>query len=289
MTDLLNLSRCYPRNARQEAVVRDYLTRAATDMMVDYGRYEAAAGTTAQQAALVSFLADEPAGQGALVLTGGGQSALAAAFDFLCPPGSTVLVEAISFPLFRQLAGRRGVHVRSIASDEQGPKPEAFAEALEQGARVLYTMPTLHNPLGSVMPEPRRRELAAVARRHDGWILEDDAFQFLDTSGLPSLRSLAPERTLRVFSLSKMLSLSLRLGAVVVPPALAGDIAERVRESGNNAAGHGGNHGGGWRACRACRRKATRRPGTSSVGPPHFGRWHAGASQRILPGDGNGG
>jgi DNA-binding transcriptional MocR family regulator len=97
---------------------------------------------------------------------------------------------------------------------------------------ALYLMPTFHNPLGTVMPTQRREAIAAIARRYDLLIIEDDAYCFLEVEVRPAIRSIAPERTLQVFSLSKQVSLALRLGALVVPKSIAPRTTTYMRDSG---------------------------------------------------------
>ncbi|AOI40840.1 hypothetical protein WG70_13830 [Burkholderia oklahomensis EO147] len=41
--------------------------------------------------------------------------------------------------------------------------------------RAVYTMPTPHDPLGSVMSAPNRARLAELAERHDLLVIEDAA------------------------------------------------------------------------------------------------------------------
>jgi DNA-binding transcriptional MocR family regulator len=66
------------------------------------------------------------------------------------------------------------------------------------------------------MPVHRRAEIVAVARRHDLQIIEDDCYSVGQASA-PSLRSLAPERTWNVNSISKSLAAGLRFGGIVCP------------------------------------------------------------------------
>ncbi|MDP1293769.1 aminotransferase class I/II-fold pyridoxal phosphate-dependent enzyme, partial [Klebsiella variicola] len=79
-------------------------------------------------------------------------------------------------------------------------------------------------PLGSVMSLARRRALLATAHATDAWIVEDDydsEFRY-GSRPLPSLQGLDEGgRVLYMGTFSKVLFPSLRIGYLVVPPALA--------------------------------------------------------------------
>ncbi len=69
--------------------------------------------------------------------------------------------------------------------------------------RAVYTMPTLHNPLGWVLNTGQRQALADLARQHDLLIIEDAAYARL-VSRPPPVVSYAPERTVYVTGFSKI-------------------------------------------------------------------------------------
>jgi hypothetical protein len=65
-------------------------------------------------------------------------------------------------------------------------------------------MPSLHNPTAITMPEPRRRALATIARRHNVLILEDDVYAPLLEDARPPFATLEPELTVHIAGLSEM-------------------------------------------------------------------------------------
>jgi DNA-binding transcriptional MocR family regulator len=85
---------------------------------------------------------------------------------------------------------------------------------------VLYTIPTLHNPTATVMPEKRRRELAAVAERHGLTVIEDDVNGFLLDKTPPPIAAFAPDRTIFITGLGKAIAAAMRVGYLVAPDAL---------------------------------------------------------------------
>jgi 2-aminoadipate transaminase len=158
-----------------------------------------------------------------VLVTSGSQQALTLAAAVLIEPGDRVLVEEPSYLAALQAFALAGAVVVPVACDDEGLDPDAVAAAAaEHGARLLYTIPTFHNPTGRTLPLARRRALAAVAERHGLWLLEDDPYGELRYRGepLPSLATLAEEHTLALSTLSKVAAPGLRIGWVRTPPAL---------------------------------------------------------------------
>jgi DNA-binding transcriptional MocR family regulator len=78
-------------------------------------------------------------------------------------------------------------------------------------------MPRLQNPTSAVMPERRRRQIAAVAEKYRLTVIEDDVYGFVSPERAP-LAALIPHRTVYLTSLSKSLFPGMRLGCVAAPP-----------------------------------------------------------------------
>jgi DNA-binding transcriptional MocR family regulator len=162
-----------------------------------------------------------------LIVTAGGQQALALALGALGAAGDSVMTEAGTYYGLRTLAEHAGYRLKGLAMDREGLLPEALDRAAAStGARILYVTPTLQNPTGRTMGRARREEIVRVARERDIWIVEDDVYALYDSPrSLPPLAALAPERTFYVSSLSKALSAGLRVGVLLTP---GGDSLERV-------------------------------------------------------------
>ncbi len=152
-----------------------------------------------------------------LVITAGGQQAMMLAIDSLCRPGDTIMTEAATYFGIRSIAQTGGYRTLGLAMDDQGLLPEALDRAAADGARILYTLPTLQNPTGRIMGEGRRGEIAAIARKHDLWIIEDDIYSALAEGAPPPLTSYAPERCFYINGVSKALAPGLRTGFLLVP------------------------------------------------------------------------
>lgn len=88
--------------------------------------------------------------------------------------------------------------------------------------KFIYVIPDFNNPSGRTMSLQEREELVRVARELDVLIVEDSPYRELRYSGepLPTIRSMAPERTLHLGSFSKIFAPGFRLGWIIGPEAL---------------------------------------------------------------------
>ncbi|WP_249199783.1 PLP-dependent aminotransferase family protein [Gluconobacter sp. Dm-62] len=158
---------------------------------------------------------------GNLIQCNGGQHGIALVFSSLCSPGDTVLCESSTFYGARMAADHLGLKLRGLPMNDEGLLPEAVDQAArETGSRLLFTLPTLHNPTTRTMSEQRRQDIVAVARARDLLILEDDAY-YAYSERPRQIVSYAPERTLYLASLSKGVCPGLRLAFLALPPDLS--------------------------------------------------------------------
>ena len=89
-------------------------------------------------------------------------------------------------------------------------------------AKFCYVIPDFQNPSGETMTLEERKKLVAMAREQDFLIVEDSPYRELRYSGepVPTIYSLAPERTLHLGSFSKIFAPGFRLGWILGPVEL---------------------------------------------------------------------
>jgi GntR family transcriptional regulator/MocR family aminotransferase len=121
-----------------------------------------------------------------------------------------------------------GMQTPPVAIDEDG----LIVEDLEaSGASAVLVTPAHHYPTGVVLAPERRRQLLQWLRAADGrFVIEDDydAEYRYDSNPVGSLQPFDPERVITGSSISKTLAPGLRLGWLVLPPALI-DAAVRLK------------------------------------------------------------
>jgi len=153
-----------------------------------------------------------------VLVCSGAQHAMVTIFSALAKPGDRVLTEALTYPGMKALSQLLHLPLEGVAMDEEGLRVDALEEAIvTTGAKLLYCMPTIHNPTGSVLSESRRRAVVALARAHDVAIIEDDVHRFLMPEAPPAFAQLAPERTYHIAGTSKAIAGGLRVAFVTAP------------------------------------------------------------------------
>jgi 2-aminoadipate transaminase len=190
-------------------------------------QYSTTEGNPDLRAAIAARLTTRglPTEPGDLLITSGSQQALTLVATVLLEPGDRVLVEEPSYLAALQCFQLAGAVTVPVPCDEDGLDPDALAELVaEVGPKLLYTVPTFHNPTGRTLPLARRREVAAIAERAGLWIVEDDPYGELRYRGEPirAIASLAEaqESTLALSTLSKIAAPGLRIGWVRAPQPL---------------------------------------------------------------------
>lgn len=238
---VVDLSFNYPAVPGQAELLRQALRQLAAGGDLDaLLRYQPHGGRPHERAAIARHLQDRglqvPGDQ--VLICDGAQHGLATAVMALLQPGDVVAADALTYPGFKVLAEQQ--HLELLAVPAAGPGPDLDAlEALcrRRQVRALYTMPTLHNPLGWVMSATRRRQLATLARRHGLLVIEDAAYAFLAPEAPPPLATWLPEATVYVSGFSKSLATGLRVGFVAAPAAWVQRLQRAIRATTWNTPG----------------------------------------------------
>lgn len=203
-----------------------------------------------------------PPGGHEVLITNGANHALELITSLFLDRGDAIIMEEFSYPVMSEsIAQPKGYRALGVAMDAQGIIPAALKRVLEDAwaaeaaggplrPKLLYTIPTGHNPTGCTTPWERRREIYALCRQYDVWILEDDPYYYLQwgpgghsgtvSSGnalgltgllagagcvVPSYLSMdVDERVIRVDTFSKFLAPGVRLGWVTA----RGDVSSKL-------------------------------------------------------------
>ena len=175
-----------------------------------------------------------------LITSGSGQG-IELINEILLEEGDTVIVEAFSFSGALGNLRRRRVNIVGIELDEHGIRVDLLAAALadlrNRGIRpkYIYTIPTLQNPTGTVLPNDRRIRLLELSQEYGVPIFEDECYADLIFEGdyEHAIRGMDDaNRVLHIGSFSKTLGPGTRLGYVVASWEVMGRLLSRKNDAG---------------------------------------------------------
>jgi len=154
----------------------------------------------------------------AVIPTLGAHAAVISAIAAMTAPGDHVAFEHLTYSQISRSAGLIGRRTVLVQSDEHGVLPDDFERVCAQRhPKMAFLMPTAQNPTIVSMPAERRKAIAAIARQHNVWLIEDDLYGALTDDRTPLLAEFAPERTFVVNGLSKSVAAGARGGWVACP------------------------------------------------------------------------
>lgn len=231
--DVVDLNFNYPSLPEQGDALREALRQLAMAGDIDsHLRYQPHAGRLAERDIIARHLTCQhfaPDAENVLIVNGA-QHGLAMTVMGLLRPGDVVAVDALTYSGFKALAALYHLELAAIPCRPEGPDLQALHTLCQQRrVRAVYTMPTLHNPLGWVLNTGQRQALADLARQHDLLIIEDAAYARLVSRPPPPVVSYAPERTVYVTGFSKNIATGLRVGVVISPPRYRPEIERAIR------------------------------------------------------------
>ena len=166
-----------------------------------------------------------------MMVTSGGQAALAVTFRALVAPGDTVLFESPTYVGATLAARAAGARVVPVPVDGDGVRPDLLEAALRtSGARVFYCQPSFANPHGAVLPRQRRADVLRVVRDAGAFLIEDDWARHLVLEGDPPEPLFVGDEdghVVYISSLTKCVAPGFRVGVL----AARGAAASRLRNA----------------------------------------------------------
>ena len=159
-----------------------------------------------------------------IMVVNGSQHALDLSARVLLDPDSPVWIEEPGYVFLRHTLMLSGCRLVPVPVDKEGLDVAAGMKTCRK-ARAAYVTPSHQYPLGATMSAARRLQLLEWAHRSSAWIVEDDYDSEYRYESMPvaSMQGLDPgSRVIYIGTFSKTLFPSLRLGYIVIPPALVG-------------------------------------------------------------------
>lgn len=158
-----------------------------------------------------------------VLVTAGSTQGIELVTKVFVDPGDAVLVESPTFLGALEVFQAHQARIIQVPMDEDGMVVDEVEGILanEPTAKMIYTIPTFHNPTGTTMPLARRQQLLEVARRLNVAIIEDDPYGELQYDGdvIPPLRAL-DDQVIHLGTFSKTIGPGLRTGWTIAPESI---------------------------------------------------------------------
>ena len=161
-----------------------------------------------------------------ILIVSGSLQALDLVNQTLLARGDTVIIEQDTYQGALNRLTRLGVNMVGIPLDDDGMRMDALAAALADlkgrgiTPKYIYTIPTVQNPTGTIMPEARRAELLKLSQQYGVPIFEDDCYADLIWDGKrpPAIYAMSGNgNVIHIGSFSKSIAPALRVGYIVAP------------------------------------------------------------------------
>ncbi|MDR6226019.1 MocR-like pyridoxine biosynthesis transcription factor PdxR [Desmospora profundinema] len=155
-----------------------------------------------------------------LIITSGATQGFSLIANLLLSPDDRVIIEDPITHEIQTIFSSSGATLYPVPVDEDGMRTDLIPVDKKPG--FVFVTSSHQFPLGGILPIQRRIQLIQLARKLDTYIVEDDYDSEFRYDGEPihSLQGLDPERVVYVGTFSKILSPSLRLGYLILPPVL---------------------------------------------------------------------
>jgi 2-aminoadipate transaminase len=161
-----------------------------------------------------------------IMIVSGSLQALDLVNATLLARGDTVIVEQDTYLGSLNRLTRLGVNAVGVPLDHDGMRIDALETALADLRRrgvtpkYIYTIPTVQNPTGTIMPEVRRAELLKLSQSNGVPVFEDDCYSDLIWDGRrpPAIHAMSKNSgVIHIGSFSKSIAPALRVGFIVAP------------------------------------------------------------------------
>ena len=160
-----------------------------------------------------------------VIIVSGGQQGIELSTKALVNEGDAVIVEEPSFIGALNAFRSYNAHLAGVKMDGDGMNIASLEKAVAENknAKLIYTIPTFQNPMGTTMSLEKRKAVYEIARKNNLIIIEDNPYGDLTFDGTktPTIKSMdVDDRVIYCGSFSKILAPGLRIGFVCANKAI---------------------------------------------------------------------
>ena len=126
-----------------------------------------------------------------VLITNGANHSIEMITSLFLERGDAILVEEYTYPVILEaIAVPKGYRTLAVPIDNSGIIPDGLLRVMEEAVaaaaaggprppKLLYTVPTGHNPTGGSISPERKKAVYDICSRFDVWIVEDDPYFYL--------------------------------------------------------------------------------------------------------------
>ncbi|RKD91248.1 MocR-like pyridoxine biosynthesis transcription factor PdxR [Mangrovibacterium diazotrophicum] len=160
-----------------------------------------------------------------IVLTNGMQNGIELVCRLLTNPGDCVFVESPTYASALTMMNYLGLKVQGISMTSASMNLDELEASLrKQKPKLIYSMPTFHNPTGISTSQSHRERLLRICERYGVPLVEDgfeEEMKYFGKAVLPVKSMDRKQQLIYLGTFSKILFPGLRIGWIVAPVTLA--------------------------------------------------------------------
>lgn len=187
-----------------------------------------------------------------IVICAGAIHAISCCLMGLFEPGDRIAVDSLTFTGFKNTAQLSQIKLEPVAMDAEGMIPESLENICRKSQiKGIYLMPNMQNPTATAMSEKRKQAIADIILRYELILIEDDIYNFTNSTEMKALTTLVPDNGIFICGMSKAFFPGLRIAITAVPdrflckftqtvtnsvwmaPAISSELVSRLIESGD--------------------------------------------------------
>ncbi|MGI9603909.1 MAG: PLP-dependent aminotransferase family protein [Acidimicrobiales bacterium] len=162
-----------------------------------------------------------------ITVVDGAQDALDRVVSELVGFGDTVVIEDPTFPPLIDMVELAGARVIGVALDDEGPRLDALAAAMDHDPVALFIQPRAHNPTGVHLSSRRAGAIAELVAGTRTRVVEDDHSGAATGVAIESVGTAQPDQVIHIQSFSKSHGPDLRIAALSGPADVIDNITRR--------------------------------------------------------------
>lgn len=218
--NLIEMGAIYPPYEQNKYVIKfieNMLHQPGADKFLEYS---SPCGTLAQRLSGAKWLKklNLNVEEENILLASGGQNALCAILSSLFQSGDRIGTDPLIYSGVKTLAKMLGIQLVPIMQEMNEMSPMALKNYCKNNElKGIYLIPDHHNPTTHSMSLKTRKEIAEIAKEYNLIVIEDGINSMLDKNDILPIAALAPNQTIYISSISKVLCAGLRISFIAAP------------------------------------------------------------------------